>query len=29
MACAAAGAVIVLGWGKLKSAQHHKAQEAE
>jgi predicted tellurium resistance membrane protein TerC len=29
MACAATGAVIVLGWGKLKSAKHHKTVEAE
>ena len=29
MTCAAAGAVIVLGWGKLKSSQHHKTVEAE
>jgi YjbE family integral membrane protein len=29
MACAAAGAVIVLAWGKYKSAQHHKTVEAE
>ena len=29
LVAAAAGAVIVLGWGKLKSAQHHKAVEAE
>jgi YjbE family integral membrane protein len=28
-ACAAAGAVIVLVWGKLKSAQHHKEVQAE
>jgi YjbE family integral membrane protein len=28
-ACAAAGAVIVLAWGKLKSAQHHKTVDAE
>jgi YjbE family integral membrane protein len=28
-ACAAAGAVIVLVWGKLKSAQHHKTVDAE
>ncbi|WP_310627031.1 TerC family protein [Limnohabitans sp.] len=29
LTCAAAGAVVVLGWGKLKSAQHHKTVEAE
>jgi len=29
LAAAAAGAVIVLGWGKLKSAKHHKTVEAE
>jgi len=29
LACAAAGAVIVLAWGKLKSAQHHKTEDAE
>ena len=28
-ACATAGAVIVLAWGKLKSAEHHKQAEAE
>ena len=29
LAAAASGAVIVLAWGKLKSAQHHKAEKAE
>ena len=28
-ACTVGGAVIVLGWGKLKSAQHHKTAEVE
>jgi predicted tellurium resistance membrane protein TerC len=28
-ACAATGAIIVLAWGKLKSAQHHKIMDSE
>ena len=29
LVAAASGAVIVLAWGKFKSAQHHKTVEAE
>jgi hypothetical protein len=29
LAAAATGAVIVLAWGKLKSAQHHNTVDAE